>query len=105
MKKLISIFILIIICSVCKAQDSKTVKRKLMLISCIFTLPPQYDTTYIDLDSINVVFDKSKTDSTAYYTKKYKHFMALYTNSIGFKEVKRMSDSCRHYYELLNRKK
>jgi len=44
-------------------------------------------------------------DSAAYYRRKYKKFMALYTNSIGYKEVTRMGDSCRRYYQLLNRKK
>lgn len=51
------------------------------------------------------IWQLKKVDSSAYYLQKYKQFMARYTNSIGYKQVQEMSDSCRKYYELLNRGK
>jgi hypothetical protein len=44
-------------------------------------------------------------DSSKYYRHKFLYFKDKYTTSIGFSEVKRMSDSCKKYYYLLNHKR
>lgn len=88
MKPIFSI-LLMLICWGCKAQDSGTIHR--------------------DYDSLNtpyhfkvIEYDESQTDSTEYYTKKFKYFMDKYTKERNFKEIQRYVDSAIHYRELID---